>query len=180
MEWNEESLSTGVEHRTNVDVTRLDRVATRQTFPMAPSRVWNGLVFYESIPATPPLLLRLLLPVPIGTEGTISTVGDTVMCRYREGSLLKRLTKLTQNRLYQFEVVDQSFSPELKICFAGGSYSLQELPKGGTEVVVETRYESDRRPRWFWKPIEKMVCHSFHRYLLTSIRRSIESTTRQS
>lgn len=179
MKPEEEIASTTVDHRPNAAIARLDRVVTRQTLSMAPSRIWNGLVFYENIPDPPPLLLRLLLPVPMGTEGRITTVGDTVTCRYREGYLLKRLTKLTRNSLYEFEVVDQSFSSRLKVWFAGGCYSLCELSNGRTEVVVETRYESARTPRWFWKPMEKMVCHSFHRYLLKSIRRSMESTDRR-
>ena len=58
---------------------------------------------------------------------------------------------------------------------SGGRYTLRALPDSQTELAVETRYVSTKWPRWFWKPIEAMVCHWFHRYLLGSMRRKIES-----
>lgn len=57
----------------------------------------------------------------------------------------------------------------------GGGYALRELPDGGTQVAVETRYVSIKWPRWFWAPLERMVCRRFHLYLLRWIRRKVES-----
>ena len=150
-------------------------VVTRMTFAASPAQVWNGLMFYEGIGRRPPLHLRLLLPIPIGTEGRISEVGDEAMCFYEGGHLLKRITRIDHSDRYEFEVVEQALSFGGGMRLAGGSYTLRELPDGETEVSVETTYRSTKSPRWFWKPVERMVCHSFHRHLLGSIRRKIES-----
>jgi len=58
---------------------------------------------------------------------------------------------------------------------SGGRYTLREPADGLTEVSVETRYVSTKWPRWFWRPLERLVCHWFHRYLLGSMRRKVES-----
>jgi hypothetical protein len=144
-------------------------------FAAAPERVWNGLMFYEQIDERPPLHLRLLLPVPIGTEKTKSTLGARVRCSYDDGHLVKHITAIDPIRHYGFDVVEQTLAIGGSLKLSGGGYTLRELPGGHTEVAVTTRYVGGRRPAWFWKPIEAAVCHLFHRHLLTAIRRKVEA-----
>lgn len=150
-------------------------VVTRLIFAASPAQVWKGLMFYEETGRRPPLHLRMLLPVPISTEGRISEVGDEATCTYEGGWLLKRLTRVERIRLYEFEVVEQAISFGGGIRLFGGCYTLCELPDAQTDVSIETRYRSLKTPRWLWELPERIVCHSFHRYLLESMRRKVES-----
>lgn len=150
-------------------------VVTRMNFAAPPERVWNGLMFYEEIDSPPPLLLRLLLPVPIRTEGPKAAVGDETTCVYESGHLLKRVTRIDAGRYYGFEVVEQNLTVGGTV-LSGGCYTLRELPGRGTEVAITTSYASPRRPAWLWNPIESAVCHMFHRHLLASMRRKVESS----
>ena len=144
-------------------------------FAAPPEQVWNGLMFYEQIDERPPLHLRLLLPVPIGTEKTSSAVGARVRCSYVGGHLVKRITEIDPQRHYGFDVVEQTLAIGGGLTLSGGGYTLRELPGGHTEVAVTTRYVGGRRPGWFWKPVETAVCHLFHRHLLAAIRRKVEA-----
>ena len=148
-------------------------VVTRMNFAASPEQVWSGLMFYEEIDAPPPLHLRLLLPVPIRTEGAKSAVGDETTCVYEGGHLLKRVTQIDSYRYYGFEVVEQNLAVGGTI-LSGGCYTLRELPGRRTEVAITTRYVSPKRPGWLWKPIEATVCHMFHRHLLSAMRRKVE------
>jgi len=150
-------------------------IVTRMNFAASPAQVWKGLLFYEEIGGRPPTYLRLLLPVPIRTEGKVSEVGGEAMCLYEGGHLLKRVTRIDPGHFYEFEVAEQALSVGGGMRLSGGRYTLRELADGLTEVAVETRYLSTRWPRWFWRPLEKLVCHWFHRYLLRSMRLAIES-----
>ena len=150
-------------------------ILTRMAFAAPPERVWSEMMFYEQIEERPPLLLRLLLPVPIATEKVKLNVGEVVRCSYQGGHLLKRITEIDPQRYYGFDVVEQSLAIGGGLTLSGGCYTLRELPGGGTEVAVTTRYLSGRRPGWFWKPIEAAVCHLFHRHLLAAMRRKVES-----
>jgi hypothetical protein len=150
-------------------------VVTRMIFEASPSQAWKSLMFYEEIGKRPPWYLRMLLPVPIRTEGKTSKVGNEAKCLYEGGYLLKRTTNIQPERLYEFEVVEQRLAVGGGMLLSGGCYALRELPGGRTEVSVETRYVSNRRPRWLWRPLEAMVCHWFHRYLLASMRRKAVS-----
>lgn len=160
---------------TMVTLTKPSSVVTQMSFAASPTRVWQGLKFYEEIDEPPPLHLRLLLPVPLGTDGRKSEVGGEAECLYEGGHLLKRVTRVQPSRLYEFEVAEQELSVGGGMRLCGGCYALRELADGRTEVSLQTRYVSSRWPRWFWKPVEHLVCHWFHRYLLASIRRTIES-----
>jgi hypothetical protein len=150
-------------------------VVTGMSFAASPAQVWKGLLFYEEIGGRPPMHLRLLLPVPIRTEGKVSEVGGETKCLYEWGHLLKRITGITRGEIYEFEVAEQNLSLGGGMRLSGGCYTLRELPNGHTEVSVETRYVSTKWPRWFWRPVERLVCHWFHRYLLGAMRREIES-----
>lgn len=158
-----------------VTAARPISVVTRAIFAASPDQVWKVLMFYEEVGQPPPLHLRLLLPVPIRTEGRISEVGDEMTCVYEGGHLRKRTTRIAFGDHYEFEVTEQALSFGGGIRLSEGCFALRVLPDGRTEVSLETRYRSGRSPRWLWKLPERMVCHAFHRHLMGSMRRRIES-----
>lgn len=136
--------------------------------------VWKELIFFEHISRPPPFPLRLFLPVPTGTEGRKWQVGEEVVCRYKFGQLLKRVTQVETAHRYAFEIAEQDLAVGLGVRLLGGSYTLLPLPSGGTQVELETRFESPRSPRLLWSPIEAAFCHGFHRHILNAMRRSVE------
>jgi len=150
-------------------------VVTRMTLPASPQQVWEALMFYELIGKRPPFLLRLLLPLPIRTDGRKSQVGDEVKCHYADGHLLKRVIRVSRGSQYVFEVVEQELKVGDGIRLLGGCYELRQLPGDKTEVALETRYVSTNRPRWLCRRIEAAVCHSFHRYILRAVRNNLPS-----
>jgi hypothetical protein len=150
-------------------------IITRSKIKASTAQVWWSLMFYEQIQELPPLHLRVLLPLPIGTEGSKLAVGDVATCLYQGGHLLKRVTQIHPRRRYEFAVVEQNLRLGGGILLSGGSYALRELRGGGTELAVTTRYVSCRRPRWLWKRIEATVCHMFHRHLLSAIQKKVEA-----
>jgi len=153
-------------------------VVTRARIGAAPGAVWDALLFYEQIEQRPPLLLRLLLPEPRGTEGNKSRVGDEARCLYASGHLLKRVTGLRPPLFYGFEVAEQRLELGFGIRLAGGSYTLRALPGEGSELALSTRYRGGARPRRLLGPVERAVCHAFHRHLLRAIARRVEQGRR--
>lgn len=150
-----------------------DTIVTGFRFGASPKQVWDGLMFYEQIPRRPPLLLRLLLPMPMRAEGRRSAVGDETKCVYDRGHLLKRVTRIDEQRHYGFDVAEQDLAIGRGIRLTGGSYRLLEIGEGSTRVELETRYVSPVRPRWLWRRIEAAVCRSLHRHILDAMRRGI-------
>jgi hypothetical protein len=150
-------------------------VVTGMRLLAPPGLAWERLLFYEEILDPPPLALRLFLPEPTRAEGRKSAVGELTRCRYREGHLLKRVTHLAPPRHCSFEVVEQRLAIAGGIRLTGGSYTLRELPDRATRVELETRFVSERRPRWLWRPLEAVVCHAFHRHILGAMSRGLGS-----
>jgi hypothetical protein len=150
-------------------------VVTRAIFIASPEAVWKALMFYEQIDQRPPLLLRLLLPIPLRTEGRKSQVGDEVKCQYLTGHLLKRVTGISPGVNYEFEVVEQTLKLGRGIKLVRGSYALRSLAHCRTEVALMTQYSSRNRPRWLCRRIEAAVCHCFHRHILSAMRSDLDS-----
>jgi hypothetical protein len=149
-------------------------VVTRIRVSATPAQVWDSLVFYEGLDEPPPLYLRLLLPRPIRTQGDKSAVGDQATCLYQGGHLLKQLTTIDPQRLYEFKVVEQHLVIGGGVRLCGGYYALRELAGGDTELSIMTGYISQNRPRWLVRPVEEAVCHLFHRHLIGAIKRKAE------
>ena len=160
--------------KTAAGVSQPASIITKSTFDASPQKTWQSLLFYEEVKERPPLHLRLLLPVPVRTEGEKKRVGGEAMCFYEDGHLLKRTTRIEEDKLYEFEVAEQALAVGGTMRLSGGRYMLREVAPGKTEVAVETRYTSTKWPRWFWRPLERFVCHMFHRFLLRSMRRKAE------
>jgi hypothetical protein len=165
----------GDRERATATETTKTKVSTSMTFDATPAQAWRALMFYEEVDTRPPLHLRLLLPVPIRTEGDKSQVGGEALCLYEGGHLVKRATRIEEPQLYEFEIAEQELAVGGSLRLSGGCYRLREVP-GGTEVSIETNYRSSKWPRWFWRPIESFVCHMFHRFLLRSMRRRAASS----
>jgi hypothetical protein len=149
-------------------------VVTGRRLEAPPGVVWRHLMFFEQVPHRPPMALRVLLPEPLRAEGASSALGAETRCVYRQGYLVKRVTRIEPERLYGFEIVEQALEIGGGIRLAGGAYTLASLPDGSTRVEVETRFVGRRNPRWLWRRVEIGVCHLFHLHLLEAIR--IEST----
>lgn len=148
-------------------------VVTMMDFAAPAEVVWDSLMFYEQIEKRSPWLLRFLLPVPLRTEGHPRQVNDQVRCLYRNGSLIKRVIRLTPKSHYAFDVVEQNLVLSGGIRLAGGSYVLRALPGGRTEVALETLYQSPNR-HWLYQWLEARVCHLFHRHILGAIRDAVK------
>lgn len=148
-------------------------VITSQDFFASAEAVWEALMFYEEVEKSLPWVLRALLPIPIGSEGCKSEVGGEIKCRYLSGHLLKRVTHVTRGRSYCFEVIEQSLALRGGIKLLGGNYTLRNLSGDRTRVALATRYQSPNRPRWLYGSVETIVCHSFHRHILSAMQTNV-------
>jgi hypothetical protein len=147
-------------------------VTTWQDFFAPRDAVWEALMFYEEITEERPFFLRRFLPTPIGTEGLKSKVGGKVKCRYVDGHLLKRVTHVVRGHNYAFEIIEQNLALG-GIRVLGGDYTLRKLSADRTRVALATRYASPNYPRWLFGRVEAVICHSFHRYILSAMRSNL-------
>ena len=143
----------------------IDAVTTTAAFDAPPDDVWQRMMFYEEVPLRPPLLLRMFLPSPVKTQGDGKHVGTVVECTYSRGGLLKRITALDRPRLVCFEVIEQRLGVERCVTTVEGSYEFRAAG-GGTEVALTTKYRGHLRPRWLWRPFERLLAHQLHRHIL--------------
>jgi hypothetical protein len=152
--------------------SRLRLVSTSADFPATPAVVWETLLFYEEVSAPAPFFLRWLLPVPLGTAGSKSTVGSEVRCRYDGGHLLKRVSAIVEMRRFAFDVIEQNL-PLHSVRVLAGEYNLHAVAPARTRVTLSTRYASPHRPDWVYARFEAAVCHCFHRHLLGAMRQNL-------
>jgi hypothetical protein len=143
----------------------VDAVTTRAGFDESPEAVWQRMMFYEEVPHRPPLLLRVFLPIPVKTQGNGKDVGATVECSYSRGGLVKRITVLDRPRLVRFDVIEQHLGVERCVTTVEGSYEIRADGRG-SDVALTTKYRGHLRPRWLWRPFERLLAHQLHRHIL--------------
>jgi hypothetical protein len=141
-------------------------VVTRASVDAPPEEVWRRIVLYEDVPHPPPLLLRLLLPMPLRTSKPGLTVGALVQCNYSGGGrLVKRITEVQPPSLVRFEVIEQRLGIEPCLTTLAGAYEIRES-SSGSEVALTTSYLGHLRPRWLWRHPERSLAHALHRHIL--------------
>jgi hypothetical protein len=146
-----------------------DVVATSAGFDAKPEAVWRKILLYEDVPRQPPFLLRQFLPFPLRTHGQKDRAGAIVLCRYRAGELVKRITAVEPPFLLRFEVVEQGLGIESCVTALEGSYEIR--PRGKqTEIVLATKYRGHLRPRRLWRPLERLLLNQLHRHILEGMR----------
>jgi hypothetical protein len=148
---------------------QVEAIVTHAEFPVPPALLWQCLMFYEDVPLQAPWLLRAFLPTPIRTDGGDKRVGKAVECTYSAGSLTKRFTVLDPPHLVRFEVLEQRLGVERCMTTVEGSYEFTATPDG-TRAALTTRYRGHLRPRWLWRPFERVLAHRLHRHILDGMR----------
>ena len=146
----------------------VDVVTTVAAFDAAPVEVWQRMMFYEEVPHRPSLLLRMFLPSPVKTLGNGKQIGTVVECIYSRGGLVKRITVLDPPRLVRFDVLEQHLGIERCITTVEGAYEYRATDSG-TEVALTTQYRGHLRPRWLWRPFERLLAHQLHRHILAGM-----------
>lgn len=142
-----------------------ETVATRVHLNLSPNQAWNHIMLYEEVPGRPSLLLRILLPQPLRTEGDKTRVGSAVRCVYRGGDLVKRITEVVRPSSLRFEVIGQSLGIEDCIRTRGGSYQILSC-RDATDVVLITNYDAYLHPRRVWRPLEVLLVRQLHAHIL--------------
>jgi len=145
-----------------------EAVATRVHFNASPAAIWNHIMFYEEVPGRAPLLLRVLLPRPVRTEGDKTRVGAMVRCAYMGGDLVKRITAVEPPHSLQFEVIDQRLGIESCVLTLGGSYQIHSCGDA-TDVVLVTNYRAYLHPRYLWRPLEALLVKQLHTHILRGV-----------
>lgn len=154
----------------------VEAITTHAEFAQPPAVLWQCLMFYEDVPLRPPLLLRLFLPAPVKTDRSDKRVGTAVECTYTAGSLTKRFTALEPPHLVRFEVVEQRLGVERCMTTVEGSYEFEALGDG-TRAALTTRYRGHLRPRWLWRPFERLLAHRLHRHILGGMQAAMMRAT---
>ncbi len=149
-----------------------EAVTTSIQMDASPQVVWKILRFYEEVPKRPGMLLLVLLPRPIRTEGEKTQIGTKVRCVYEGGHMVKRITAAEPGHLLRFEVLEQHLGIENCVSTDEGSYKI--LPAGnGSEIFLTTHYRGHLRPRFLWRPLERSLAHHVHRHILEGMRAAL-------
>jgi hypothetical protein len=150
----------------------IETVTTQVHLDVNRETAWNLIMFYEEVPGRPPFPLRVFMPDPVRTEGKKTGVEARVRCIYKRGYLVKRITALDPPCLIQFEVTEHRLGIEGCATALEGSYAIRPS-KDGADIVLTTRYAAYLRPRYLWKPLEKLVAGQLHRHVLAGMRSSL-------
>ncbi len=153
-----------------------EAVTTEIRLDASPEAVWKALRFYEEIPNRPGPFLSALLPLPVRSEGEKTKVGASIRCVYQGGHLVKRITVSEPARLLRFDVLEQNLGIENSVTMGEGSYEIRPR-EGGTDVLLTTHYIGHLRPRFLFRPVERMLAHHVHRHILEGMRTLLRTET---
>jgi hypothetical protein len=149
----------------------VESIVTSMNIPAPVGKAWNAVMFYEEVHHSPPWILRLGLPKPLYTRGSVEHVGDSKTCIYTKGHLTKRVTERIVDHRLAFDVTEQEKIENRSIRLTTGSFDFTPTGANQTRVDLTTSYEPKLGPRWIWRPAEVLATHALHRHVLEGMRR---------
>lgn len=151
---------------------RRERVVTTTRIAAPVECCWECVMFYEEIRGAAPWMLRAVLPSPLHARGSKTSTGARVDCVYTSGHLTKCIRELVAPHRMVFDVVESHLGLEDCVAAVRGSYEIRGT-EGGSEVVLTTLYRSVLAPGMVFRPLEAMVLHKLHRYVLQGLESSV-------
>lgn len=131
--------------------------------------VWHKIRFYEQVKKTPPWLLRLTLPKPLGVLGAHTKQSDLSRCEYVHGEyILKQIVKSVELEELTFDVIEHSRGFRL-IRLLGGTIRLENQGPCNTLIAMSTRYSSQAPCFFILRPFVERVIRSMHRFVIADM-----------
>jgi hypothetical protein len=150
-----------------------ETVSSSVIMPVSADRAWNAVMFYEEIKEPPPFLMRIALPRPLYTIGSMETIGEFKVCEvcvYTKGRLVKRITQRVPDVILAFYVVEQNKIEHRSVVLKTGSFQFNPVSPTQTRVTLSTTYQPLLGPRWAWRWAEEVGIHTLHGYVLNGMR----------
>lgn len=147
-------------------------LTTSMTFDASVQNTWESIQFYEQVKHPVPLLLRITPTFrPMYTIGAAERVGDTKICVYERGRLVKQITEVIPGKRLAFRVIEQTEIQNDGVRLIGGSFELSPIPgTQQTRVTLSTQYEPLLTPRLTFLPAEKLAVHTLHQHVLKGMK----------
>jgi hypothetical protein len=155
----------------------LRTVSTSAVFSRPAANCYDSILFYEEVTHDPPWILRVGLARPIRTVGDARHPGQTKVCIYNKGRLVKRITEARPPELLAFDVIEQKIGYERDIRLVSGAFTLTSIDATHTRVTLTSTYQPLLGPRWAWTSGEDYAFHTLHGYVLEGMRRHAEGIT---
>jgi uncharacterized membrane protein YhaH (DUF805 family) len=154
-----------------------------------PERVWENVIRFNDITASPSLPFRLGIAYPMRARILGSGVGAVRHCEFSTGAFVEPITGWDEPRRLSFGVTAQPpalrelspythvFAPHTNGFFKArrGEFRLVSLPDGRTRLEGSTWYTLEIYPQVYWRPIAEWLLTKIHTRVLEQVKRESES-----
>jgi hypothetical protein len=155
-------------------VERVETFSTTIEIAASPEDVWPRLVQMPSMNGEKPFLLQIGLPVPNHCTLEGDGVGAHRTCHFDQGVINQEVTEWQEADRMTVKTTGSTLPGRHGLKFKDASYSLTATPTG-TRVERLTSIGSRLYPRSYWRPFEAWGVESEHEFVLTSLKRAVES-----
>lgn len=147
---------------------------TNQIIDAGKSNIWKKIGFYEHVKRRPPAILRAVLPVPQEVDGRHNAVGDICRCKYSDGGYLtKRITRIDNEGIIEFEIIEQSIRYQESVKLLGGYIQLKEISSQQCVVTMLTYFENSTKPLHLFNFFIKWGIKVMHRFVMKDLQKQL-------
>jgi hypothetical protein len=133
-------------------------------------QVWAELATVDlSVVRPAPVLVRALLPQPLGVVGEGAHVGAERRVLFHNGVVLARVIRAEPPLRFEMDLTVTDSGREFFDHWARlgrSSFVLEPLPDGRTRLTHATSYEPRVTVRWYSEPIEQRLGHLLQGYVI--------------
>lgn len=168
--WLEERFPTPVEPVT---------LSNSVIIPAPVEQVWDELAAVDlSVTRRTPVLIRALLPQPLGVAGDGAYVGAERRVTFHNGVVLARVIRSEPPLRFEMDLTVTESGREFFDHWAKlgrSSFVLEPLPDGRTRLTHATSYEPRVTVRWYSEPFERRLGELLQGYVIEAFAEQLFS-----
>lgn len=164
-------LSGGIEHYFS---ERYDRgtVESAIVLPYATDVVYDYIKSVDTLNAEQPLLMQLGLSVPYKCVLEKEAIGARRVCYFEEGTIDEVVTDIRRGELLKMKVTRYGLPGARWIAFDDAIYTFEAVDNG-TLMKRITTYQTELKPRFYWRFWEEKAIEAEHTYVLTDLEKRL-------
>ncbi len=165
-------LSAGTLEHYFTEKFDYNEVESKIYLPYSPEVVFDHIKSVDTLDTEKPFLLHLGLSVPQKCILESEAVGASRICYFKEGTIDEKVVEIKRGEILKMEVRRYRLPGRKWLKFRDAVYLFQ--PKAnGTELTRLTTYQTELKPRFYWKFWEEKAIEAEHTYVLNDLKKRL-------
>jgi hypothetical protein len=143
--------------------------------PYSPEVVFDHIKSVDSLGGETPFLFYIGIQKPLKCILKGDSVGASRTCYFEQGTIDERVTEFKRGESLKMRVTNLAMPGREWLHFRDAIYLFKKIGND-TKVTRITSYDTELKPRFYWRYFERLAIETEHEYVLNDLKRRLDDS----